>query len=124
MDKAVRGRLAFAAASFAVVPSAFSALMNVVQGTGLSGLVATFYFDKESGLLVRVQRYVNSPVGRVPTQLDFDDYRAVAGVKMPFKYAYSWLSGRDEFTITDVQPNVTIDPAKFGKPTPISRKKR
>ena len=98
--------------------------VHVVQGTGSSGLVATFYFDKESGLLLRMQRYVNSPVGRVPTQLDYEDYRAVAGVKMPFKYAYSWLSGRDEFTITEVQPNVTIDPAKFGKPTPVSRKKR
>jgi len=97
---------------------------RVIQGTGQSGLVATFYFDKESGLLVRMQRYFNSPVGRVPTQLDFDDYREVAGVKMPFKYSYSWLSGRDEFTITDVQPNVTIDPVKFGKPTPVSRKIR
>jgi len=48
----------------------------------------------------------------------------VAGVKMPFKYAYSWLSGRDEFTIADVQPNAMIDPARFGKPTPVSRKKR
>jgi photosynthetic reaction center cytochrome c subunit len=98
--------------------------VHVVQGTGAAGLVATFYFDKESGLLVRMQRYVNSPVGRVPTQLDYDDYRPVAGVKMPFKYAYSWLSGRDEFTITDVQPNVPIDPAKFGKPRPAPRRKR
>ena len=84
----------------------------------------TLYFDKESGLLVRMQRYFSSPVGRVPIQLDYDNYRAVAGVMMPFKYSYAWLSGRDEFTITDVQPNVTIDPAKFGKPTPVSRKIR
>jgi hypothetical protein len=96
--------------------------VRVVQGTGQAGLVATFYFDKESGLLVRMQRYFNSPVGRVPIQLDYDDYRPVAGVKMPFKYSFAWLSGRDEFTITEVQPNVTIDPAKFGKPTPVSRK--
>jgi hypothetical protein len=43
---------------------------------------------------------------------------------MPYKYSYSWLSGRDEFTITEVQPNVTVDPAKFAKPTPVSRKIR
>jgi photosynthetic reaction center cytochrome c subunit len=98
--------------------------VHVVQGTGPAGLMASFYFDKESGLLLRMQRYFNSPVGRVPTQLDFADYRAVGQVKMPFKYSYSWLSGRDEFTITDVQPNVTIDPAKFAKPTPVSRKIR
>jgi len=98
--------------------------VRVVQGTGASGLVATFFFDKESGLLIRMQRYFNSPVGRVPTQLDFDDYRPVAGVMMPFKYSYSWLSGRDEFTITEMQPNLTIDPAKFATPTPASRKIR
>jgi hypothetical protein len=98
--------------------------VRVVQGTGPSGLMATFYFDKQSGLLVRMQRYVSSPVGRVPTQLDYEDYRPVARVMMPFKYSYSWLSGRDEFTITDVQPNVAIDPAKFGKPTPVSRRIR
>jgi mono/diheme cytochrome c family protein len=98
--------------------------VRVVQGSGPSGLVATFYFDKGSGLLVRMQRYFNSPVGRVPVQLDYDDYRPVAGVMMPFKYSYSWLSGRDEFTITDVQPNIAIDPVKFAKPTPASRKVR
>ena len=94
-----------------------------MQGTGPSGLVATFYYDKESGLLLDAAHF-NSPVGRVPTQLDYDDYRPVARVMMPFKYLYSWLSGRDEFTISDVQPNVAIDPAKFAKPAPISRKIR
>lgn len=94
--------------------------VRVVQGTA-PGLVATFYFDKESGLLVRMVRYTNSAVGRVPTQLDFSDYRSVAGVMMPFKWSYSWLSGRDEFALADVQANVAIDPAKFGKPVPASR---
>jgi len=95
--------------------------VRVVQGTGPSGLIATFYFDKESGLLVRMQRYFNSPVGRVPTQMEYDNYRPVAGVMMPFQYSYAWLSGRDECTITDVQPNVAVDAAKFGKPTAVHR---
>jgi photosynthetic reaction center cytochrome c subunit len=90
--------------------------VRVVQGTGPAGLVATFYFDKQSGLLVRMTRYCNSAVGRVPTQIDFSDYRPVAGVMIPFKWSYAWLSGRDDYTLTDVQPNVAIDPAKFGKP--------
>ena len=98
--------------------------VRVVQGTGASGLVATLYFDKASGLLVRMVRYTNSAVGRVPTQLDLSDYRPVAGVMMPFKWSYSWLSGRDDFALTDVQPNVTIDPAKFGKPVAVARPPR
>jgi hypothetical protein len=95
--------------------------VRMVQGTGPSGLLGTFYFDKESGLLVRMVRYVNSAVGRVPTQIDYSDYRDVAGVKMPFKWSYAWVSGREEFSLTDIQPNVAIDAAKFGKPTPVKR---
>ena len=70
---------------------------------------ATFYFDKESGLLVRMVRYTNSAVGRVPTQIDYSDYRPVAGVMMPFKWSYAWVSGREEFAMTDIQPNVAVD---------------
>jgi photosynthetic reaction center cytochrome c subunit len=95
--------------------------VRVVQGTGPSGLLATFYFNKESGLLVRMVRYVNSAVGRVPTQIDFSEYRPVAGVMMPFKWSYAWVSGREEFSMTDIQPNVAIDAAKFGKPVPVKR---
>jgi photosynthetic reaction center cytochrome c subunit len=90
--------------------------VRVVQGTGAAGLVATFYFDKQSGLLVRMARYATSAAGRVPTQIDFSDYRPVAGVMIPFRWSYAWLSGRDDYTLTDVQPNVAIDPARFGKP--------
>jgi len=87
----------------------------VVQGT-VPGLVATFYFDTKTGLLTRMVRYANSAVGRVPTQLDYSDYRPVAGVMMPFKYTYGWVSGQEEYTITDVQPNAPVDAAKFARP--------
>ena len=39
------------------------------------------YFDSESGLLVRQVRFVDTAVGVIPTQIDYSDYRAVAGVK-------------------------------------------
>jgi hypothetical protein len=92
--------------------------VNVVQGTGAAGLIATLYFDKQSGLLVRMVRYANSAMGRVPTQIDYSDYRDVAGVKLPFKWTFGWVSGREEYTMTDVQPNVSIDASKFAKPVP------
>src|SRR5437773_9655037 len=88
----------------------------VVKGTGANGMVATFYFDKQSGLLTRVIRYATSAMGRVPTQWDYSDYRPVAGVMIPFKFTYGWISGREEYVLTDVQPNVAIDATKFGKP--------
>ena len=92
--------------------------VNVLQGTGAGGAVATLYFDVESGLLTRVVRYANSAMGRVPTQIDFDDYRAVAGVKVPFRWSFAWVSGRDVVELSEVQPNVAIDAARFAKPAP------
>jgi photosynthetic reaction center cytochrome c subunit len=90
--------------------------VEVVQGTGAGGVLATLYFDRESGLLVRQVRFVGSRVGRLPTQIDYSDYREVAGVKMPFRWTVTWLDGRDTFELSEVQPNVPIDAAKFGRP--------
>jgi outer membrane lipoprotein-sorting protein len=89
---------------------------QVVQGTTSSGALATFWFDRESGLLVRQVRYVGSPVGRIPTQIDYSEYRDVSGVKMPFKLTVIWLDGQDTIELTDIRPNAAIDAAKFGRP--------
>jgi hypothetical protein len=90
--------------------------VEVIQGTGAGGLLVTMYFDSESGLLVRLIRYSASPVGRTPTQIDYSDYRDVSGVKMPFRWTVSWLDGKENFEIKEVQANVTIDPKRFQKP--------
>jgi hypothetical protein len=90
--------------------------VQVVQGTGPRGLLVTLYFDKGTGLLRRILRFGKSPVGRISTQVDYDDYRAVNGIKFPFKFVFSWLDGRDGFDITEVKTNVPIDPAVFGRP--------
>jgi hypothetical protein len=90
--------------------------VNVVQGTGPRGLLVTLYFDQQSGLLVRMVRYGKSPIGRVPTQIDYYDYRDVGGIKMPFRIMFAWLDGRDAIQLSEVQTNVAIDEAKFGRP--------
>lgn len=89
-----------------------------VQGTTARGSVATLYFDSESGLLVRQVRYVDSPVGRISTQIDYDDYRAVAGVRIPHKWTMTWLDGRDAVELSEVRPNVQIEASRFARPAP------
>ena len=91
-------------------------LANVVQGTGPGGILTTLYFDKESGLLLRAVRYGKSPIGRVPTQIDYADYRDVGGIKLPFRMIFAWLGGRDAIQLSKVETNVPIDAAKFGRP--------
>ena len=95
--------------------------VDVVQGTGPDNLLATLYFDKQSGLLNRLIHYRMSAVGRVPTQIDLADYKPVGGRMFPSKWSYAWVSGREEYTWTDAQANAAVDQTKFAKPVPRSR---
>jgi hypothetical protein len=88
----------------------------IVQGSGPRGLLATFYFDQESGLLRRMVRYTPSPVGRVSVQVDYTDYRDVGGIKFPYALQFSWLDGRYNAKIKDIKTNVAVDATKFSKP--------
>jgi hypothetical protein len=90
--------------------------VNVIQGDGPNNTLATFYFDDATGLLTRMVRHTRSPIGRVPTQVDYSDYRDINGVKFPYHWTFAWLDGRDTFEFTDVKVNVPIDAAKFGEP--------
>jgi photosynthetic reaction center cytochrome c subunit len=90
--------------------------VEVVQGSGPNGVLVTLYFDKKTNLLVREVRYSKSPVGRIPTQVDYADYRDVDGIKFPFSYTFSWLDGKDAYKLDDVKVNVPIDAAVFAKP--------
>jgi hypothetical protein len=92
---------------------------DVVQGTGPRGLLVTLYFDRKTGLLSRELRYGNSPIGRVPTQIDFADYREVNGIKLPFRITYAWLDGRDSIVLNEIKTNVPVSEAKFGRPAPL-----
>jgi len=92
--------------------------VQVVQGSNPGESPVKFYFDQQSGLLVRMGRYTNLPVGLNPTQVDYADYRDVSGVKLPFRWTVTWTDGRSVTELTQVQPNVAIDAAKFAKPMP------
>jgi hypothetical protein len=90
----------------------------VVQGRTAAGRpLVKLMFDDETGLLVRQLRYIASPIGRVPTQIDYEDYREVAGVKIPHKWTVTWTGFRETFELTNVQANAAIPAARFAKPT-------
>ena len=88
----------------------------VVQGTGPRGFLATLYFDPKTNLLSRLVRYGPSPIGRMPTQIDYADYRDVEGIKFPFEYKFTWLDGRYTAKLSKIETNVAIDATKFGRP--------
>jgi hypothetical protein len=91
--------------------------VQVIEGSAGKSVVK-LYFDKQSGLLVRQLRYARTTVGLNPTQVDYSDYREVAGVKLPFRWVVTWTDGQSTFEMNSVQPNVPIDQAKFAAPVP------
>ena len=94
--------------------------VQVLQGRS-AGMPVNFYFD-DAGLLVRTVRWNRTPVGTVPTQTDFSDYRDVAGVKMPFKTIITWTDGQNTIALNQVQANVAMDASKFATPKAFVRK--
>ena len=77
------------------------------------------YFDERSGLLVRMVRYAETPLGRNPTQIDYADYRDVDGVQIPFRVTTSQPGNTSTIQLETVQQNAPIDPAQFTKPKPL-----
>ncbi len=92
----------------------------MVQGTDAGQPVVNLYFDP-SGLLVRLVRWTQTPVGFVPTQIDYADYREVAGVKIPFHKTVTQTYMRMDVELSDVQTNGSVDAARFAKPAPFKR---
>jgi hypothetical protein len=99
-------------------------LVNIVQGTGAGKTRIKLYLDDKTGLLSRQVRYADTPIGMVPTQVDYSDYRDVAGVKLPYHILVTWTDGQTDILLNDIQANVSIDAVKFGKPAPAVAKKQ
>ncbi len=75
-----------------------------------------FDFDGKSGLLQRVVRYGETPLGRNPTQIAYAAYREVDGVKIPCRWTLARPNGRFTIQITGVKTNVPVEDSRFVKP--------
>jgi photosynthetic reaction center cytochrome c subunit len=90
--------------------------LTIMQGTTAAGNKVKLYFDPKSGLLVRMMRYTNLPVGFITTEIDFADYRDVSGITIPFRVTKTWVDGRSLTLLNSIQLNVQIDASEFAKP--------
>ena len=89
---------------------------ETLQATAAGRPPVRLSFDRNSGLLVREVRYGQTPLGRMPTQIDYADYRDSGGVKIPFRWTLSRPNGRFTIEIKDVESNVEIKDDRFAKP--------
>jgi len=76
------------------------------------------YFDTQTGLLLRMVRYAQSPLGLNPTQIDYGDYRDVDGIKVPFWWTVSRPGNRFTIQVNEIKQNVPVDDSKFAPPPP------
>jgi photosynthetic reaction center cytochrome c subunit len=76
------------------------------------------YVDAESGLLLRMVEFEDTPLGDIPTQTDFSDYRTVNGVQVPFAVRVARPGNVTTTHYAEIQFNTTIPADKFTKPAP------
>ena len=94
--------------------------VDVIEGRTPGRSRVKLYFDRKTGLLVRSVRYSVTAVGTVPITVVYSNYRDVPGldVKVPYTWQVTWTNGRATYNISSLEPNVAIDAARFGRPTP------
>ncbi|MGA8038403.1 MAG: c-type cytochrome [Candidatus Acidiferrales bacterium] len=78
----------------------------------------SLYFDQDSGLLVRQLRYTETALGRLPTQIDYADYREDGDVTIPYRWTLARVNGRFTIEIELVKENLPIDENVFVMPPP------
>ncbi len=88
---------------------------TLVQGRD-GNLIEQFYFDTDTGLLLRRRITTRTPLGPLTEQVDYGDYRDVAGVKLPFRITYNTWNQFDTYAVVDVKPNAQIADARFARP--------
>jgi photosynthetic reaction center cytochrome c subunit len=89
----------------------------VIRGSREKFPPVELYFDRQTGLLVRMVRYAETAVGLLPTQLDYADYRDLDGVKTPYRWTISRPTGSFTIQVDQAQQNVPIDDHKFTRPS-------
>lgn len=83
-----------------------------------------YYFDAQTGLLVRKNTIESTVLVPLPDQTDFLDYRDVDGVKVPFTIRYSGIDTFNSWTrsFTEIKRNVTLEDWVFAKPVVPEKK--
>ena len=56
----------------------------VVVDRPSEGVSRRYFFDAQTGLLLRISTLTNTMLSQLPEQIDFEDYRDVDGLKIPF----------------------------------------
>jgi hypothetical protein len=85
----------------------------VVRATTAGGQRERLYFDTQTGLLVRRTASIMTVLGVFQLQVDYEDYKAFDGVKIPMTTRWSMPNLSWTRKALTVKNNIPIDDAKF-----------
>jgi hypothetical protein len=85
----------------------------LVSGKLPDGTIEQLFFDPSTGLLLRRVDLVATAVGLLPEQVDYDDYREVDGVKLPFVIRRYDRNRVTTLKVTSITHNVDIADSDF-----------
>ena len=89
---------------------------EVLNGSAEGHAPVRLYLDPQTGVLLRMIHYTMTPLGRLPAQVDFADYRDQDGVKVPYRLTMARPNSSFTIQFDLVQQNVAVENSKFSKP--------
>jgi hypothetical protein len=89
----------------------------VIEGTRASGTVERLFFDVRSGFLVRRSWTTPTFFGALPNATDFDNYKKVGGIWLPFMVRRIRSGTTFLQDISEYKLNVVMDDGIFKKPS-------
>jgi hypothetical protein len=92
-----------------------------VQLTTPKGEVVIAHFDKHTGLLVRQEKDVDTPEGKVKEIEFYQDYRKVGDVVVAFAGRFVRGSSELRVTVERIEYNVDIPGERFALPPELKR---
>jgi hypothetical protein len=93
----------------------------VLEAKPAANVRQLFFFDQQSGLLLRQMTIRSLFLQDVPEQVDYEDYRDVEGVKLPFTVRTSSTNPNNPVALrkfTEIKLNPAVDETIFAMPAP------
>jgi len=90
-----------------------------VEMTPKEGKSETFFFDRDSGLLVRTSAVLSTPLGDIATEAIMSDFRMVDGILTPFSMTEKAMSQNIVMRFDKIAYNAVIPPERFALPAEV-----
>lgn len=90
-----------------------------VEMTPTEGRPETFFFDRDSGLLVRITAVHATQLGDISSDATMSDFRSVSGILTPFTLIENAMNQHMVMRFSNVAYNVALPKDRFDLPEPI-----